>query len=115
MLFLTLKLLVDEPKVLKKWRSRFDYVLVDEVQDMNRLQFRILSLIVYPNNNIFAVGDEDQAIYGFRGSDPSLMMDFPRLYPGCKVLKLENNYRSPNKIIGTAERLIQNNNNRFQK
>lgn len=115
MLFLTLKLFVDEPKVLKKWRSRFDYVLVDEVQDMNRLQFRILSLIVYPNNNIFAVGDEDQAIYGFRGSDPSLMMDFPRLYPGCKVLKLENNYRSPNKIIGTAERLIQNNNNRFQK
>lgn len=115
MLFLTLQLFVDKPKVLKKWRTNFDYVLVDEVQDMNRLQFRILSLLVYPNNNIFAVGDEDQAIYGFRGSDPSLMLDFPRLYPGCTLLKLENNYRSPNKIIGTAERLIRNNKNRFQK
>ena len=115
MLFLTLQLFVDKPKVLKKWRNKFDYVLVDEVQDMNRLQFRILSLLVYPNNNIFAVGDEDQAIYGFRGSDPSLMLDFPKLYPGCTLLKLENNYRSPNKIIGTAERLIRNNKNRFQK
>ena len=115
MLFQTLKLFIDKPDVLKKWRNKFDYFLVDEVQDMNRLQFRIISLLIYPQNNIFAVGDEDQAIYGFRGSDPSLMLEFPKLYPGCTVLKLENNYRSPNKIIGTAERLIRNNKSRFEK
>lgn len=68
--------------------KRFSYLLLDEVQDMNALQFEIIRLLALPDNNLFAVGDDDQSIYGFRGARPDLMFSFENYYPGVKILQL---------------------------
>ena len=115
MLLLCLRLFEEKPQVLLEERRRFRYFLVDEFQDINALQYRILRLMAYPGNNLFIVGDDDQSIYGFRGSDPGIMLGFPRDYPKSRTLLLGLNYRSGRQIIEASGTLIGHNRNRFKK
>lgn len=100
---------------LERWGQRFSFYLVDEVQDMNPLQWEILYLMAAPDYNIFAVGDDDQAIYGFRGSKPECMMEFYRRFPRCGRIDLGTNYRCPASVVEMAGRLISHNRQRFTK
>lgn len=97
----------------EKWQNRFSYILIDEFQDINRLQYETVKLLV-KNGNIFGVGDDDQAIYGFRGSDPMLMKRFMEEF-APKVVKLSNNYRCGSEIVELASRSISKNKMRFPK
>lgn len=115
MLSETVELLNSEPEVLKAFRDRYRYILVDEFQDINPLQFRFLRLLSEPLNNVFAVGDDDQSIYGFRGASPKLMLDFPKIYKDARVLNLSVNYRSVPEIVECSARLISHNRNRYKK
>ena len=114
MLLLTYELLSSDPALLASWQGRFSYFLIDEFQDVNPLQYETLKLMA-SSKNIFAVGDDDQSIYSFRGADPSIMKKFPADYPDCKLVRLENNYRSGAAIVEKASRLISHNHNRFDK
>jgi len=102
------ELFINHPEVLEKYRKRFDHILVDEFQDCDSLQIEILQLL-NKYNNIFAVGDEDQSIYGFRGAKPECMVDFDKYFYRGKKLYLSMNYRSPQNIIFMATALINNN------
>lgn len=99
MLTKTLSMFRENPRILERWRGRFSFYLLDEVQDMNRLQFQIIRLLAHPHNNLFAVGDDDQSIYAFRGADPGLMLEFPKYYPDCRKILLEENYRCSPQIL----------------
>lgn len=99
----------------EKWQRRFCYILVDEVQDMNAIQYESVRLLALPENNLFVVGDDDQSIYGFRGANPELMLHFQEDYPEAKVIRLGENYRSDGQIVEAAGRLIAHNTNRFAK
>ncbi len=107
---LTLKLLREHPAVLEKYQQRFNYVLVDEFQDTNHSQFELLKLLVEKHNNITVCGDDDQSIYKFRGAALSNIMEFMDVYEGGKKIILRKSYRSGQKILNTAYRLISNNN-----
>ncbi len=109
------ELFKENPHILEKWQSVFEYVLVDEFQDINKLQFEIVKMISAPQNNIFVVGDDDQAIYGFRGSHPELMFEFEEYYKDSEEILLANNYRSTKSITDVANRLIVHNHERFNK
>ncbi len=115
MLRLCLKLFKEKPKVLEKWQDVFEYILVDEFQDINKLQFEIVKMLSKPQNNIFIVGDDDQSIYGFRGSCPELMFEFKEYYHSASEIFLTNNYRSTKEIVKAAANLIKNNKARFEK
>ncbi|MTN16495.1 AAA family ATPase, partial [Turicibacter sanguinis] len=93
----------------------YRYILVDEFQDINKVQFEVIKLIASPNNNIFVVGDEDQSIYGFRGSRPDFLLEFEDYFKGSKKYVLDINYRSKKEITDIANKLIQNNENRYEK
>ncbi|MBP5325775.1 MAG: UvrD-helicase domain-containing protein [Pseudobutyrivibrio sp.] len=92
MLVKAYELFKERPEILAKWHARFKYILVDEMQDMNELQFQLMIMLSKPNNNIFCVGDDDQSIYGFRGANPKIMQNFVEVYPDCKTIILEHNY-----------------------
>lgn len=109
------RLLQTKPDVLKEWRERFAYILVDEFQDINAEQYEVVKLLAGKEANLFVVGDDDQAIYGFRGSDPSIMQQFGKDYPQAACIRLNVNYRSSPGIVKTAGRLIGENRNRFPK
>lgn len=111
----TRDLFLNRPDLLKQWRKRYPYILVDEVQDMNPIQFEILALLSGPANHIFAVGDDDQSIYGFRNASPKLMLRFPDIYPQCEILKMTRNYRSAKAIVSASDHLIQWNKERYPK
>lgn len=111
----TRELLYKDPTFLFKWQKRFSYLLLDEVQDMNALQFEIIRLLALPDNNLFAVGDDDQSIYGFRGARPDLMFSFKNYYPGVKILQLQDNYRCQARILQASLALISHNELRFTK
>ena len=81
MLILCHELFKSRPDILEKWQARFRYILVDEFQDVNKIQYEILKMLALPENNLFVVGDDDQSIYQFRGADPSIMLGFSRDYP----------------------------------
>lgn len=115
MLLITYKLLRENSEVLDIVRQVYKYILIDEFQDINRVQFETIRLIAYPNNNVFAVGDEDQSIYGFRGARPDFMMDFERYFKGCKKIILDTNYRSKKNIVDVSQKLIKNNSERYDK
>ncbi|MGL5329143.1 MAG: ATP-dependent helicase [Peptostreptococcaceae bacterium] len=115
MLIKTYQLLLNNPQALQRVRSVYRYILVDEFQDINKVQFEVLKLIVNPQNNIFVVGDEDQSIYGFRGSRPDFLLAFEEYFKGTKKVVLDVNYRSKGEIIEVANRLIEKNNNRYEK
>lgn len=95
MLTATKELLSTDPALREKICERFTFILVDEAQDMNALQFDIIRLISGREKNVFMVGDDDQSIYGFRGADPSYMLDFKKLFPQGQILYLNSNYRLP--------------------
>ena len=115
MLIKAYKLFVDRPDILQKWQKRFSYFLVDEMQDMNDLQFELINLLAKRTQNIFCVGDDDQSIYGFRGSNPKIMRDFMEYYPSAIKIVLDYNYRNPGNLVRAAGLLIGRNDNRFEK
>ncbi|CEP91609.1 DNA helicase [[Clostridium] sordellii] len=115
MLIKTYNLLKQNKQILDRVRSAYRYILVDEFQDINKVQFEVIKLIASPNNNIFVVGDEDQSIYGFRGSRPDFLLEFEDYFKGSKKYVLDINYRSKKDITDIANKLIQNNENRYEK
>ena len=115
MLVLTSNLFQKRPDVLKMWQKKYQYILVDEFQDINQVQYDVLRMLAMPENNLFIVGDDDQSIYHFRGARPDIMLHFPEDYPDAKQVILDVNYRSTRKIVRGATRVIQNNRNRFPK
>ena len=107
--------LENDPFICRYWQKCFDFILIDEFQDINEPQFDIVRLLSEIHKNVFAVGDEDQSIYGFRGSRPEIMLDFGRYFNDCKKIQLSNNYRSGQNIVEAAKALISNNKNRYAK
>lgn len=101
--------------ILKKWQERFRYILVDEFQDVNQAQYDVIRMLAAPEDNLFVVGDDDQAIYGFRGAKPGIMMEFEKDYPGAKQILLDVNYRSNAYVVRGALRVISHNQARYQK
>lgn len=108
-------LITARPDILSALRKRFTYLMVDEFQDINPVQFDIIRQIASPLNNLFIVGDDDQSIYAFRGSDPSIMLSFQKLYPDAAFVELTQNYRSSKNIVRASARLIRHNKKRYQK
>lgn len=115
LLLVTIDLFKNNAEVLENYRKRYKYILVDEYQDTNRIQYTLLKLLVGQNNNIHATGDPDQSIYSWRGADYRNIMDFQEDYPGTKVVMLEENYRSTQTILDVSNQLILNNEHRFEK
>ena len=111
----TVKLFNECPKVLYKYSNRFKYIHVDEFQDTNKLQFELIYMLSSAHKNIFVVGDEDQSIYGWRGAIIANIMDFKRHFTEARIYKLEENYRSTSFILNAANRVIENNRNRYGK
>lgn len=103
------------PDILKRYQARYRYILIDEFQDIAPLQYRLVRLLAAPEDNLFIVGDDDQSIYGFRGSRPEIMLHFPEDYPRAERVTLGINYRSTPQIVEAAGRLIMHNKNRFPK
>ena len=115
MLIRFLGLLKRDGSLLLELRRRYRYIMVDEFQDINPVQYEIVKLIAEPRRNIFIVGDDDQSIYGFRGSDPSIMLNFPKDYPELGSVTLSINYRSERCIVDASLRLIGYNKERYRK
>lgn len=103
------------PETLKYWQKRFEYILVDEFQDINKPQFDIVKMLAMPQNNVFFVGDDDQSIYSFRGANPKTMLDIANDYPNIRKIYLKKNYRSTNSILNMGTELISHNVDRFKK
>lgn len=115
MVYGCLKLLQKDVSIRKKWQQRFSYILIDEFQDINPIQYQVIRLLSPSPYNLFCVGDDDQSIYGFRGSDPSLMHRFLQDYPQAKQVLLGINYRSHSEIVQASLKVITRNHNRFSK
>ena len=115
LLMLTVEVLDRFPEARKKWQKAFRYVLVDEYQDTNHAQYRLLQLLAGEHKNVFAVGDPDQSIYAFRGADIRNIMEFERDFGGAKQIALEQNYRSTNAILRAANAVISENRERKPK
>lgn len=115
MLLYTYELFVERPDILHAWQKKYTYILIDEFQDINQLQFEIIRMLALPENNLFIVGDDDQSIYRFRGSKPEIMLHFPKEYPDCRQVLLNTNYRCDRNIVEAAMRLIGYNKQRFEK
>jgi DNA helicase-2/ATP-dependent DNA helicase PcrA len=115
MLFLTVDVLERFPEAREKWQEAFRYVLVDEYQDTNHAQYRLLQLLAEKHRNVFAVGDPDQSIYGFRGADIRNVLEFEHDFPGSYSIALEQNYRSTQHILDAANGIISNNRERKEK
>ncbi len=115
MLTYTWELLSKRADILAAWQQKYQYILVDEFQDINRIQYDILKLLALPQNNLFIVGDDDQSIYRFRGADPSIMLNFPKDYPDAAQILLNDNFRSTRQIVEAAGRVVRWNQARFPK
>ncbi len=109
------KLFENHPDIKEIYNKNFKYILVDEFQDTNFIQNKWLNLLVNKDRNICCVGDDDQSIYSWRGAEIKNFLTFDKLYPDCKIYKLEQNYRSTKNILDTASVLISNNSNRVGK
>ena len=109
------KLLADNPDILKEYHRRFKYILVDEYQDTNVAQYMWLRLIAQGTGNICCVGDDDQAIYGWRGAEVDNILRFEKDFPGAKTIRLERNYRATGHILAAASGLISHNEDRLGK
>ncbi len=115
LLLLVLRLWQERPERLAEHREQFQYLLIDECQDTNAVQFQLMATLAGPRQNICAVGDDDQSIYGWRGADISNILQFDSQYPKAKVIRLEQNYRSTTTILNAANHVIANNRSRHAK
>ena len=115
MLVYTYELLTQRKDILRAWQDKFQYILIDETQDMNQLQYDIMKLLAAPRNNLFMVGDDDQSIYRFRGAKPEIMLGFEKDYPQSECILLDTNYRSRKQIVESALKVINHNDNRYEK
>ena len=109
------KLFHRHPEILAAWQKKFRYILVDEFQDVNQLQYDIVKLLALPENNLFIVGDDDQSIYRFRGARPEIMLNFPREFPQARQVVLKTNYRCSGEIVEKSQNLIRYNEARYEK
>ena len=109
------QLLREDAAVREYWQRKYKFILVDEFQDVNQAQFACLQILAERHQNLFVVGDDDQSIYAFRGARPDFLLHFPTLYPAAKKVTLNTNYRSTERIVNLAERVIGNNEVRFVK
>ncbi len=115
MLCYTYELLAARKDILAAWQGKFQYILIDEFQDINKIQYDTIRLLAAPENNLFIVGDDDQSIYGFRGSKPDIMLNFGKDYKDAKRVLLDVNYRSEPEIVKAAGDVIRFNNKRYKK
>lgn len=115
LLFLTVRIWREHPELLMRYQDKWPFVLIDEYQDTNAAQYTMTQLLVEKRRNLFVVGDPDQSIYSWRGADVQNILNFERDYPGAKVIRLEQNYRSRMNILNTANALISHNTNRIEK
>ena len=114
-LLYTYELLTNRNDILRGWQKRFSYILVDEFQDINQLQYDVVKLLAKPEDNLFIVGDDDQSIYAFRGAKPEIMLHFPEDYPDAKTELLACNYRSASTIVELSQKVISENSRRYKK
>lgn len=115
MMLLCHKLLIQRPDILQEYKKEIAYVLIDEYQDINPIQYELVKKIIYPHNNLFVVGDDDQSIYGFRGCNPGIMLAFKEEFTDGKIITFPLNYRCTQAIVDAAGRVISNNEKRFKK
>ena len=115
MLVMCYELFTQRKDILAAWQQKYRYILVDEFQDINRVQYEIVRMLAAPENNLFIVGDDDQSIYRFRGAKPEIMLGFTKDYPQAKQTLLGINYRSTAQIVEAAGRLIRHNKTRYAK
>ncbi|WP_077611531.1 ATP-dependent helicase [Clostridium sp. Marseille-P2415] len=115
MLVMCHELFTQRKDILEAWQKKYRYILVDEFQDINRVQYEIVRMLAAPENNLFIVGDDDQSIYRFRGAKPEIMLGFEKDYPEAKKVLLNINFRSTKDIVETAGKLIVHNEMRFSK
>ena len=115
MLLLTYKLFTQKQEVLAEYQERFQFILIDEYQDTNMAQYKIIKLLAEKHHRVCVVGDDSQSIYSFRGADINNILQFQNNYPEAKLFKLEQNYRSTGNIVNAANSLIEKNNNRIPK
>lgn len=115
MLLMCNRLLMENEEVRKFWQSRYTYILIDEFQDINKVQYDSIRILAAPENNLFIVGDDDQSIYRFRGAKPEIMLGFEKDYQNAQRVVLDYNYRSTQNIIKAAGLVIKNNTRRFAK
>lgn len=115
MLVYCYELLSQRADILKMWQTQFEYILIDEFQDCNKIQYDIMRMLAKPENNLFIVGDDDQSIYRFRGARPEIMLKFQNDYSNAKKVLLDINYRSTKSIVEAAAKVIQKNKERFPK
>ncbi|MDR0273466.1 MAG: ATP-dependent helicase [Clostridiales bacterium] len=115
MLCRTHEMLHNNPSELNYWCEKYPFIMIDEFQDINRVQYETVKLLAAPKNNLFIVGDDDQSIYRFRGSRPEFLLNFPKDFPKTKKVTLERNYRSTDSIINYANKVIEKNIARYDK
>lgn len=115
MMLLCHKLLQRRPDILEEYKKTIEYVLIDEYQDINFIQYQLVKKLIEPHRNLFVVGDDDQSIYGFRGCDPGIMLNFQNQFPDGKVITFPINYRCSQSIVEAAGRVIGKNRRRYVK
>ncbi len=115
MLVYTYELFREREDILRAWQEKYQYILVDEFQDINKIQYDIIKMLAGEKRNLFAVGDDDQSIYRFRGAKPEIMLRFREDLKGAKLALLDTNYRSTEQIVAAAGNLIRHNQERFEK
>lgn len=115
MLVFCYELFQERPDILQAWQNKFQYILIDEFQDINLIQYENMRMLAAPRNNLFIVGDDDQSIYRFRGAKPEIMLNFEKDYKNARRIVLNINYRSTETVVKAALRVIKNNKIRFPK
>lgn len=115
MLVMCHELFTQRTDILNAWQNKYRYILIDEFQDINRVQYEIVRMLAMPEHNLFIVGDDDQSVYRFRGAKPEIMLGFGKDYPEAKTVLLGTNYRSGEMIVQSAVNLIQHNKKRYEK
>jgi DNA helicase-2/ATP-dependent DNA helicase PcrA len=115
MLFLTVRLFRQHPEILAKYQKQIEYIMIDETQDNNAVQYELAQMLIYPQENIFVVGDDDQSMYRFRMAMPEFFVEFFKIFPNVRQIGLEHNYRSHPEILTVANKLIAHNEFRIKK
>lgn len=115
MLVYTKELFTERKDILAAWQNKYQYILIDEFQDINKIQYDIIKMLAGERRNLFAVGDDDQSIYRFRGAKPEIMLHFKEDFKGAEPMLLDTNYRSTEQIVGAAGNVISYNRERFEK